>query len=62
MKLIDNKLEVLIPKTYYNLKPSFFKAASNELPPHRPYDYKIELEAEHQLLYSPLYKHTKEEL
>ena len=59
---MDNKLEVLILRTYYDLKPFFSKAASDKLLPHRLYDYKIKLEAEHQLLYSPLYKHTKEEL
>ena len=32
------------------------------LPPHRPYDHRIQLEAENTLGYSPLYKYSVEEL
>ena len=40
----------------------FSKQAFNTLPPHRYYDYKVELENLHDLGYSLLYKITSEEL
>jgi len=40
----------------------FSKQASDTLPPHRYYDYKVELENPHDLGYSLLYKITSEEL
>ena len=44
-----------VPKAFHDLIHAFSKAASNELPPHRKYDHKIELEKEVPLGYSPLY-------
>ena len=40
----------------------FSKVASNQLPPHRSYDHKIQLEADCNLGFHPLYKQTAEEL
>lgn len=51
-----------LPKQYYEYKDVFSKAASDQLAPHRPYDLKIELTAENNLSFSPLHKHTVEEL
>jgi hypothetical protein len=51
-----------VPETYYDFIDVFFKAASDLLPPHRSYDYKIILEKENILTYSPLYKIFLEEL
>ena len=55
-------MERLLPKRYQDLKHIFSKAASDKLPPHRPYDHKIELEAENTLSYCPLYKQSETEL
>ena len=52
----DAEVDKLLPKRYHDIKDVFFKAASDELPPHRDNDHKIELEAENSLSYSPLYK------
>ena len=51
-----------MPKEYSEFKDTFSKAASDKLPPHRPYDHKITLERENDLGYSPLYKMTTAEL
>ena len=51
-----------VPKEYSEFKDTFSKAASDKLPPHRPYDHKITLERENDLGYSPLYKMTTAEL
>ena len=40
----------------------FSKRASDELPPHRSYDHKIELDASTSLSYGPLYSQTTAEL
>ena len=40
----------------------FSKAASEELPPHRPYDHKIEIEGENTIGYSPLRYQSVDEL
>jgi hypothetical protein len=40
----------------------FFKQASDTLPPHRSYDYKIELEDDHSLGHASLYKISLEKL
>ena len=48
---IDEKL----PAYLQEYRSVFSKAASDELPPHRSYDHKIELESNAQLLYGPLY-------
>ena len=53
-----------VPDIHAQFASAFSKADSNKLPPHRPYDHKIELEegAESKLKYSPLYKMSLEEL
>jgi hypothetical protein len=51
-----------IPEAYYDFINIFFKTASDLLPPHRSYDYKIILEKENILTYSPLYKISLKEL
>jgi len=40
----------------------FSKVASDQLPPHRSYDHKIQLEADNNLGFYPLYKQLLEEL
>ena len=45
----------LFPTIYVRYKGAFSKAALDELPPYRTYDYKIQLEANYSLGYSPLY-------
>lgn len=59
-ELIDR----LLPEQYKSFRDLFSKKASDELSPHRPYDLKIELEGQvtDHLGYSPLYKHSAEEL
>jgi hypothetical protein len=56
--------ELTIPDKYADYTHVFSKAESDILPPHRPYDHKIHLEAdgEKALKYSPLYKMSLEEL
>jgi hypothetical protein len=53
-----------VPDKYKDYAHIFSKAESNILPPHRPYDHKIQLEADgaSSLHYSPLYKISAEEL
>jgi transposase InsO family protein len=53
-----------VPDKYKDYAHVFSKAESNILPPHRPYDHKIQLEADgaSSLRYSPLYKMSAEEL
>jgi hypothetical protein len=51
-----------VPEIYYDFIDILSKAASDLLPPHRSYDYKIILEKENTLTYSPLYKIFLEEL
>ncbi|ODM22623.1 hypothetical protein SI65_00212 [Aspergillus cristatus] len=59
-------IQQLLPKQYQEYADVFSKAASDELPPRRMNDYRIELEegktAESAVGYSPLYKQTAEEL
>ena len=45
----------LLPTIYMGYKDVFLKAALDKLPPHQIYDYKIQLEANNTLSYSPLY-------
>ena len=45
-----------------DLRQAFSKAKSDTLAPYRPYDHKIELEAENTLGYNPLRQYTLEEL
>jgi hypothetical protein len=54
-----------VPERYHDLLDVFSKASSDDLPPHRPYDHKIELEPDakpEDLGFSPLYKMSLEEL
>ena len=51
-----------VPEAYYDFMDIFSKAVSDLLPPHRSYDYKIILEKENTLTYSPLYKMSFKEL
>jgi transposase InsO family protein len=58
----EQAVERLLPKKYADLREGFSKAISDILAPHRPYDHRIELEAENTLGYSPLRQHSLEEL
>jgi predicted aspartyl protease len=51
-----------VPECFREFKAAFSKQASDTLPPHRPYDHKIELVKDVDLGFSPLYKMTTEEL
>ena len=55
---IDQKL----PTYLQEYCSAFSKAVSDELPLHRLYDHKIELESDAQLSYGPLYSQSTEEL
>ena len=56
----EQMLRRTVPKEYYDLIDVFSKTASDELPLHRTYDYKIQLEGDLLIGYSPLYKQTTE--
>jgi hypothetical protein len=58
----DEAVKKVLPQEYWDYIDVFLKAESDKLPPHRPYDHKIELEAENTLGYSPLYKMSNDEL
>jgi Reverse transcriptase (RNA-dependent DNA polymerase) len=58
----EQMIERLLPKEYQDLRKAFSKIESDTLAPHRPYDHRIELEAENTLGYSPLRQHSLEEL
>jgi hypothetical protein len=58
----DQLVERLLPAEYAEYKDVFSKAASDTLPPHRPYDHKIQLETDNTLGYSPLYQQSVDEL
>jgi hypothetical protein len=51
-----------VPEAYHDFINIFSKVASDLLPPHRSYDYKIILKKENTLTYSPLYKISFKEL
>ena len=51
-----------VPKIYKEYLDAFSKKASDILAPHKSYNYKIILESENKLGFSPLYKMTTEEL
>jgi hypothetical protein len=57
-------IDKILPDQYKAFRDVFSKKVSDELAPHRPYDLKIELQGnvDEHLGYSPLYKHTVEEL
>ena len=53
----------ILPEEYHKYADVFSKAASNELPPHRPYDHAIHLDGDrNQLGYTPLRRMSEEEL
>jgi hypothetical protein len=52
----------IVSKEYYDLIDVFLKSASDKLPSHRLYDYKIQLEGDLLIRYSLLYKQITEEL
>jgi hypothetical protein len=54
--------ELHIPERYRDFKDVVSKEASNTLLLHQVYDYKIDLEKENKLGYTPLYKITTAEL
>jgi transposase InsO family protein len=58
----DNRVEQELPAEYAEFADVFSKRASDQLPPHRPYDHQIQLEADNTLGYSPLYNQSVEEL
>ena len=58
----EQMLRRTVPKEYHDLIDVFSKTASDELPPYRTYDHKIQLEGDLLIGYSPLYKQTTEEL
>jgi hypothetical protein len=57
-ELIDRKL----PPKHRDLTDVFLPKESNKLPPHRTIDYKIVLEWENSLRFSPLYYMSTAEL
>jgi len=64
-ELTDEELvEYKLPCPYWEFKDVFSKEASNMLPPHRPYDHKIEIEPskENTFSYSPLYQQSTAKL
>jgi hypothetical protein len=50
----EQMIERLLSKEYQDLRNAFLKIELDTLAPHRPYDYRIKLEAENTLGYSPL--------
>jgi Reverse transcriptase (RNA-dependent DNA polymerase)/RNase H-like domain found in reverse transcriptase/Integrase zinc binding domain/Integrase core domain/Chromo (CHRromatin Organisation MOdifier) domain/Retroviral aspartyl protease len=58
----DDRVERELPAAYNGFADVFSKKASDQLPPHRPYDHQIQLEADNTLGYSPLYNQSVEEL
>ncbi|EED14572.1 retrotransposon polyprotein, putative [Talaromyces stipitatus ATCC 10500] len=51
-----------LPRQYWEFVDVFQKSKSDELPPPKPYDHKIELVKEQELGYSPIYRLGREEL
>jgi hypothetical protein len=64
--LLEETLEQLVerqlPACYTDYKDIFSKAVSDQLAPYWLYDYKIQLEGENNLGFSPLYNYSLEEL
>jgi hypothetical protein len=70
-RIIDERRHPIIPieeelayvsNIYKKFIDVFSKIESDKLPPHRSYDYKIMLESDNTLKYSPLYKISIKEL
>ena len=58
----DTKLRTLVPKEYHQYLDLFKESAVASLPPHRPYDHKINLKEGFQPPFGPLYSCSKTEL
>jgi transposase InsO family protein len=58
----EQLIRLRLPKLYDLFRDAFSKIASDKLPPHRPYDHKIQLEAPLPSHFSPLYRQSAEEL
>jgi hypothetical protein len=58
----EQLVEHRLPVCYSDYKDVFSKAVSDQLVPYRSYNYKIELEGENNLGFSPLYNYNLEEL
>ena len=52
----------LLPKAYHEYLDVFSKKEADTLPPHRPYDHRIELEEGTQPPFGPIYKLSESEL
>ena len=52
----------MLLKVYAEFKDMFSKAASEELPLHRLYNHKIEIERDNTIKYNPLYHQSIDEL
>ncbi|EED13510.1 gag/polymerase/env polyprotein, putative [Talaromyces stipitatus ATCC 10500] len=61
-KLEEEEIRKKLPAYLKDFVDVFSKHESDKLPPHRPYDYKIELEKPNELSYNPLYKISRDEL
>jgi hypothetical protein len=59
---MKEEIERWLPPAYKDYLDVFSKVASNQLPLHRSYDHKIQLEVECNLGFHPLYKQTAKEL
>jgi len=58
----EELVKYLLFTIYTGYKDAFLKAALNKLPPYRTYNYKIQLEANNLLGYSPLYYQLMDKL
>jgi hypothetical protein len=58
----EQLVEYRLPVCYTDYKDVFSKAVSDQLVPYRLYNYKIQLEGENNLGFSPLYNYSLEEL
>ena len=55
-------MECVLPEVYRAYQDMFSKAASDIIPPHCLYDYKIKLIGDNDLKFSLLYSHSSKEL
>lgn len=51
-----------LPEEYHEFLDMFSKKEANQLPPHRPYNYKISLKSESLLSYQQIYGISQAEL
>jgi hypothetical protein len=58
----EQDLRTFLPAYLRNYADVFSKIASDTLPPHRPYDHRIQLEGENNIGYHPLRRQSTEEL